>query len=364
MLRHLLQTTQTQPPHWRGHAMFCFGLILVSVWLSVGCEPPAERTSPTSPPVEGNRHLQQDNSPLPNATPAHSPAVPDTDTTARHTAFPASPITWKERTQQLAENPELLSQERFRASLALMQGTTREERLRLVADKPLLMWEPGFIVPRTVHDEHTTGLGDLYDYNREGIAVKSNRTESQKRRIDKLLGKYHRTGITAAEEKRLSRKIAAIKSEGLDSLTAAKFFQSYGEDEFAREYTEKAIREQPDSAEALHFLAYLQDTPAEEAKVLRRLLARHPNSAIALRDLAGAIYMEHPAEALACIQKAIQLDSRIPPQNVLLAWCYERLGQYDKALETYQAIPAIGMWTQARIWDIQWGKPDIQPLQE
>ena len=364
MLRQLSQTTQTRPRPWCGPAMLCLGLVLVSLSLAAGCDPTADRTPPTPPLVEGDRHSQQDNSPSPNDTPAHSPAAQDTDTTERHTTFPTSPITWEERTQELAENPELLSQERFRASLALMQGTTREERLRLVADKPLLMWEPGFIVPRTVDDEHTTGLGDLYDYNREGIAVKSNRTESQKRRIDKLLGKYHRTGITAAEEKRLSRKIAAIKSEGLDSLTAAKLFQSYGEDEFAREYTEKAIREQPDSAEALHFLAYLQETPDEEAKVLRRLLARHPNSAVALRDLAFTIYMEYPAEALACIQKAIQLDSRIPPQNVLLAWCYERLGQYDKALETYQAIPAIGMWTQARIWDIQWGKPDIQPLQE
>ena len=51
MLRHLLQTTQTRPRHWRGPAMLCVGLILVSVWLSVGCEPPAERTSPTPTPA-------------------------------------------------------------------------------------------------------------------------------------------------------------------------------------------------------------------------------------------------------------------------------------------------------------------------
>ena len=51
MLRHFLQTTQTRPRRWRGHATFCFGLILVSVWLSAGCEPPAEHTSPTPTPA-------------------------------------------------------------------------------------------------------------------------------------------------------------------------------------------------------------------------------------------------------------------------------------------------------------------------
>ena len=52
MLRHLSQTTQTRPRRWRGPAMLCLGLVLVSLSLAAGCEPTAQRTPPTQNPTK------------------------------------------------------------------------------------------------------------------------------------------------------------------------------------------------------------------------------------------------------------------------------------------------------------------------
>lgn len=49
MLRHLLQTTQPRPRGWL--ATLCVGLVLVSLWLAAGCEPPAQRMPPATTPA-------------------------------------------------------------------------------------------------------------------------------------------------------------------------------------------------------------------------------------------------------------------------------------------------------------------------
>ena len=49
MLRQFSRTTHPQRRRWREHATLCFGLVLVSVWLCAGCEPPVP---PTPPPAE------------------------------------------------------------------------------------------------------------------------------------------------------------------------------------------------------------------------------------------------------------------------------------------------------------------------
>ena len=51
MLRHLSHTIQTRPRLARGHAMLCVGLVLVSVLLWAGCEPPAQRIPSTTTPA-------------------------------------------------------------------------------------------------------------------------------------------------------------------------------------------------------------------------------------------------------------------------------------------------------------------------
>ena len=85
--------------------------------------------------------------------------------------------------------------------------------------------------------------------------------------------------------------------------------------EVGREYAERAFSEN-DSVEALHVWVLCHDIPQQEAP-FRRLLNEFPNSAIAHRDYATLMVydLSRPGEGLVHIQKAIQLDSRIPPYN-------------------------------------------------
>lgn len=62
MLRQCLQTIQTRLRRWRGHATFCVGLVLVSLWLAAGCQQQAQRT-PTPPTAETPATAQLENTP-------------------------------------------------------------------------------------------------------------------------------------------------------------------------------------------------------------------------------------------------------------------------------------------------------------
>ena len=79
MLRHLSQTTQTRRRPWRGAAALCWGLILVSVLLCAGCEPPVQRTPPTPPTPADTAHTappEQAASSPPAAVTPHAPENP------------------------------------------------------------------------------------------------------------------------------------------------------------------------------------------------------------------------------------------------------------------------------------------------
>ena len=52
MLRQCLRTTHRHLRRWRGHATLCLALVLVSLWLSAGCDPTAQRIPPTPPTAE------------------------------------------------------------------------------------------------------------------------------------------------------------------------------------------------------------------------------------------------------------------------------------------------------------------------
>ena len=220
------------------------------------------------------------------------------------------------------------------------------ERKKLVIANPELLWTPGFTLPPYVlHPNDDTGypVGKLYDY-RVGYGVDFTLTDEQLERLNALRDQAQKGEITGAE---VGRKRLEITAEGLDPLTAAKYFLSKGsigsiELEVGREYAERAFSENPDSVEALHVWVLCHDIPQQEAP-FRRLLNEFPNSAIAHRDFAGLLCydLSRPGEGLVHIQKAIQLDSRIPPYNYLLAECYGRTGEYEKALAVYQGVPII-----------------------
>ncbi len=220
------------------------------------------------------------------------------------------------------------------------------ERKKLVIANPELLWTPGFTLPPYVlHPNDHTGypLGMLFDYDVE-YGVDFTLTDEQLARQRELRDKAQKGDITIEE---YSRKSLEITVEGLDPLTAAKYFLNKGstgsiELELGREYAERAFSVNPDSVEALHVWVLCHPLEGQEIG-FHRMLNEFPNSAIAHSGLAGLLCydLSRPEEGLIHIQKAIQLDSRIPRYNYLLAECYGRSGDYEKALAVYQGVPII-----------------------
>ena len=223
------------------------------------------------------------------------------------------------------------------------------ERKKLVIANPELLWTPGFTLPPYVLPDPPPWkrgyqVGTLYDYEfRYGVNFTN--TEEQLQRIYALRDQSQKGEISIAEYRRKSNEITV---EGLDLLTAAKYFLNNGgagtvELELGREYAERAFSENPNSVEALHIWVLCHDTQEERETGFRRMLDEFPNSAIAHSSLAGVLCkrLSRPEEGLVHIQKAIQLDSRIPPYNYILAHCYKEAGEYEKALAVYQGMSII-----------------------
>ena len=150
MLRHLLQTTQTRPRQWRGPATLCLGLILVSVWLSVGCEPPAERTPPTPTPAA--------ETPAPTSAgtrdapaPTHEPeaAAPPGEAEEDDTRPPITEANWEWWTTHLnaaAADPKRLAAllPDTRAELWRLPGMLNhvEPAVHAALYRKMIRWEP------------------------------------------------------------------------------------------------------------------------------------------------------------------------------------------------------------------------------
>ena len=364
MLKHLSQTTQTRQHLARGHAMLCLGLVLVSLSLAAGCEPNAQRP-PTPPTAETPATAQQETT---RDTPA-PPHEPEGD------AVPAPPQASHSPPVQVPPRPTLTPipaarlDELFR-NPEIRPAATWEDRKRQVAENPEVVWQPGFIVPPGADHHHPPSLGELWDYTTVADAVTF--TESQNKRMDAIalkMGRKRLAGtLSEAEYKRLDRKRDEISVEGLDSLTAAKYLlrhQPFNQMEITLAYAEKAVRKHRKSPEARHVLSLVYERlgrKEEAIAALRQMLALAPTSSIALRELAWHLRQTRPQEALGYIQKAIQLDARIPKYNVLLAECHAYLGQYDKALEVYQNMTSVDVWTEMHITAIQEGTPMIHPV--
>lgn len=222
------------------------------------------------------------------------------------------------------------------------------ERKKLVIANPELLWTPGFTLPPYVIPDPPPWrrghqVGNLYDYEfRYGIDFTN--TDEQLQRIYALRDQSQKGKITIKE---YIRKSGQITVEGLDLISAAKYFLNIGgsgsvELELGREYAERAFSENSESVEALHVWVLCHPIGEQEAG-FRRMLDEFPNSALAHSGLAGVLShsLSRPEEGLTHIQKAMQLDSRIPRYNYILAYCYKESGEYDKALAVYQGMSLI-----------------------
>jgi tetratricopeptide (TPR) repeat protein len=131
------------------------------------------------------------------------------------------------------------------------------------------------------------------------------------------------------------KKIIALLEEDMDTLSIAKYLRARGWSDRAREYSESALAENPDSFEALLLWCQLRppNQDAEREAGFRKLLEMNPNSVDALRGLGTVLYLGGQSEvALEYLEKASLLDPGRP--SPILGFAYERLGEYDKALST------------------------------
>ncbi len=296
----------------------CIGVALFSLWLSAGCQPTAQRTSPTPPAAEA-----------PDTAPPTEPAAPPAREERPGTEQPAD------------TTPTTGSTE------------TREAPPDDYYGDPLY-WIPGI-------DYETVGsTGGLPS------SVPILPPEKQ-RRLEALRGVYWGPEGKPLTADRRARMELAVVAEGMAAVDVAKLIVEIGwwpnRYEYAREFLQQAIEEDPGNFKA-HLLAVkLHDGSLEEMEAgYRRLLERRPNSLPVLVNL-GAIVKDH-AEAIDYFEKAVQLSPTYLHGYALsqLGVLYQFIGDYEKALAALKARYAIypSGWVLAEIEAIEQGEPFIQ----
>ena len=259
--------------------------------------------------------------------------------------------------------------EQFKADVAANRGDPAVlARKKQAIDNPDLLWRPGFCVPNTNYQDPRFAPGGN-PFTRD-IMIQS---EDQKGKpILATFGdggdtQYEFKGkvfyITKDQEKRSAaishsydlpieeriRKSYEIELEGINTFTAAKYLSKETASvaqTIGLEYAERAVRENPNSVEAMSIWAgCVPWEPIEDKRdAYEDLLAKFPNDANAHSTL-GYIYhreLSSPELAIPHYQKAIQLDSRHESfSKARLASCYETLGEWEKAVAVYQSISVV-----------------------
>ena len=318
MLRQCLQTIQPRPRLARGHAMLCFGMVLVSLWLWAGCQPTTQRT-PTPPTADTPATAQQENTPP--AKPPVGEEHPGTEQPAATTATAGSTETREVPPDDYYGDP--------------------------------LYWIPGI-------DYETVGsTGGLPS------SVPILPLEKQ-RRLEALRGVYWGPDgepLTADQRARMEFKVVA---EGMAAVDVAKLIVEIGwwpnRYEYAREFAQQVIEEDPGNFEAQLLLVRWQDSLVEREAGYRRLLAWKPNSLPVLIGL-GTLVKDH-GEAIDYLEKAVQLSPTYLNGNAFfnLGDRYQFIGDYEKALAALKAGYAIYPSPRAleEIGAIEQGEPFIQ----
>lgn len=257
-------------------------------------------------------------------------------------------------------NAETATGERFldiashmddRRTSAEVDATWRERKRKVIAN-PDLLWTPGFVLPPYLDMQDDRHKIFLFDYEVKHEYFKKNR--SQQKRFEAVRAQAQRGEITDEE---YSRKRIEIMAEGKDPLTVAKYlFTHRGPGKLGVAYAERALQKDPDSFEALHLWALCHAKREQREAGFRKLVEKFPNSGLARWELAIELIFPtplKPTEALEHMQKAIQLDKRIPKNNAMLALCYKALGEYEKALAVYQGMRATHRAIIGKLYGVQ-----------
>ena len=162
------------------------------------------------------------------------------------------------------------------------------------------------------------------------------------------------------------REEVDILVEGLNNLSAAKYLKALGGyGDYAREYADKALADNPNDFETLFIWTQLRSSNETVEKELgyRSLLEMDPNSIPALVGLGSIIKKDAPEEAIEHLEKANRLE---PSEGLYeLGWAYQRIGEYDKAIPMLEK--AYGRynhrWMLSEIESIKAGTPQIPLIQ-
>ena len=170
-------------------------------------------------------------------------------------------------------------------------------------------------------------------------------TEDQQKRINAL-----RETLSGDE---LQRARYEIMLEGINSFTAAKYLLYQGKQvkqSIGIEYAERAIRDYPDSVEAMWIWVNCHP-PDQRLSPYKDMLATFPNYAGG-HELIARHYvyrLQQPELAIEHMQKAILLDSRI--EGELLGYIYYLLGEWENAITILQGLSQIA--DEAYLWGAQ-----------
>ena len=154
----------------------------------------------------------------------------------------------------------------------------------------------------------------------------------------------------------------------MDTLSGAQYLKALSHFDYALEYAERALAENPGSFEALLLRTQLlpSDREDERESGFHQLVERDGHSVEALVGLASTLSSRNPSEAIEYLQQAIKIDPLNGGAYGRLGYSYERLGKYDEALAAYQKAFQIypGQKSGAHIRAIEEGNPIIKPIEQ
>ena len=161
-------------------------------------------------------------------------------------------------------------------------------------------------------------------------------SDEEVRKIEGMTVRLMENGRFTEEQYRRER--AKVLTEGMDSLSAVKLLERLGEHhESIAEYARKAYADNPNNPEAVLIWADTLESREEQITAYRRVLELDPNSAGALHSLGRLLTIDDPYTAIEYLTKVEWLQHplvSVPYSS--LAFAYERIGEYDKALEAYR----------------------------